>query len=237
MIASLIIVVPSLPLAQAEYYHPGRALFQVQVSQGLFRLHFSRFTIQVLQNRQAIYGVQCFQRHHILSGRQLSVMFYPAFHLLRSVLDYLAWSKIYGGCFFFLTRTKCLLDFIVHMALIITFSTAEWILAQSSGQYSFAQRLLLRCTLLRAASRACRFCSLDRVFYPVNTFSFLLLLELLSLHAPRTSLQICFSSCRSWAWLFQRSKNSPTFCASRGLHADVKAWLAHSLCVVDSLCL
>ena len=39
MFASLIIVVPSLALPQAEYYHPGRALFQVQVPQGLFQLH------------------------------------------------------------------------------------------------------------------------------------------------------------------------------------------------------
>ena len=46
MFAALIIVLPSFSLAQAEYHHPGRALFQVQVLQGLFQLHFSRFIIQ-----------------------------------------------------------------------------------------------------------------------------------------------------------------------------------------------
>ena len=34
---------------------------------------------------------------------------------------------------FFLRRTNCLLDFIVHMALIIGVSTGEWTLAQGSG--------------------------------------------------------------------------------------------------------
>ena len=189
MFASLIIVVPSLALPQAEYYHPGRALFQVQVAQGLFQFHSVGHHYPGPPEQVSNLWLQCFQRHHILSGRQLRViMYYPPLHLLRSVLDYLPCSKITGGCFF-LRRTKCLLDFIVHMALIIAVSTAEWILAQISGQYSFAQGLLHRCTWLRAASRACRqFVHLGRSFIQVSLFSFLL-------------LQICFSSYRSWAWL------------------------------------
>ena len=79
MFASLIIVVPSLALAQAEYYHPGCALFQVQVPQGLFQFH--------------LVG-----RHYSGPSEQVQqlrlIMFYPALHLLSSVLDYLACSKI-----------------------------------------------------------------------------------------------------------------------------------------------
>ena len=55
MFASLIIVVPSFPLAQAEYHHPGRALFQVQVFQGLFQLHFSRFIIQSKHSGRSVH--------------------------------------------------------------------------------------------------------------------------------------------------------------------------------------
>ena len=97
MFASLIIVVPSLALPQAEYYHPDRALFQVQVAQGLFQFHSVGHHYPGPPEQVSNLWLQCFQRHHILSGRQLRViMYYPPLHLLRSVLDYLPCSKITG---------------------------------------------------------------------------------------------------------------------------------------------
>ena len=78
MFASLIIVVPSLALPQAEYYHPDRALFQVQVAQGLFQFHSVGHHYPGPPEQVSNLWLQCFQRHHILSGRQLRViMYYP----------------------------------------------------------------------------------------------------------------------------------------------------------------
>ena len=78
------------------------------------------------------------------------------------------------------------------MALIILVLTPDWIQAQRSSQYSFAQRLAHRCTLLRAAFRACSFFPSRRSCLQPTLSSFLLLLEPLSLYAPQTSLRFWF---------------------------------------------
>ena len=48
-------------------YYPGRRFPRWKWNQGLFQILFSWFTVQVLHNRFALYGVFGFLRHHFLS--------------------------------------------------------------------------------------------------------------------------------------------------------------------------
>ena len=121
MFASLIIVVPFLPLAQAEYHpRPGITILAARFSRCRYsRASFSSTLVDLLY----------MSKHSVAFSASKDTIFSPWSTAQGNVLVSAPFVALgpglsrpqqnLRGLFFFLRMTKCLLDFIVHMALII----------------------------------------------------------------------------------------------------------------------
>ena len=97
-------------------------------------------------------------------------MFHPSLHLLALVCDDFPSGRFEGAILLCIGPSAFLMPSYIHLMLPI--AVAIWIISLCSVQYSLAQHLVMHWTLLLAALRVCRFCSVGDCLYSVSAACF-----------------------------------------------------------------